>query len=84
MITLTVALTSDALAHSRPSDWELRFNPRMPRSPRLWVGGVYLYPPHSSFPIQNYSLYIFLSTFSFQKNIFLLLLYSSENISRWM
>ena len=47
-LPLTVGLTSDTLAYSHMSDWELRFNLRMPRLSRLWVEGVHLYPPHSS------------------------------------
>ena len=68
-LPLTIGLTSDALTYSHPLDWELKFNPRMLHSLRLWVGGVYLYPSFfTSFPISNHN-HRLLDIFFSQKNV---------------
>ena len=41
-LPLTVGSTSDALAYSHLSDWELRFNPCTPCLSSLWVRGVFI------------------------------------------
>ena len=68
-LLLIVGLTSDTLAYLRSSDWELQFNLSVPRLPRPWVGGMYLYPLiFTLFLIQNHSLRL-LGTFFSQKFI---------------
>ena len=83
-LPLTVGLTLDALAYACPLDWELRFNLHMPRLPRLWVGGMYLYSPHSShrFPFRTIA-FVFRHFCLPEKYFPSSSLYSCDNVGRW-